>query len=63
VDLHAGAVQGNEAVPDGRMGKWSEETLMRGPLWECQSGISDGQVDARNQGGFLYSDRRSTTGK
>jgi len=42
MDLHAGAVQGNEVVPDGRMGTWREETLMRGPRCECQSGISDG---------------------
>jgi len=26
----------------------------------CQRGISDGQKDGRNQGGFLYSDPRST---
>ena len=38
------------------------ETLMRGPRWECQGGISDGQEDGRNRGGFLYSDRRSTAG-
>ena len=62
VELHAGAVPGNEAVPDGRMGKWREKTLMRGPRWECQNGISDGQKDGRNLGGFLYSDRRSTAG-
>jgi len=24
----------------------------------CQRGISDGQKDGRNQGGFLYSDRK-----
>jgi len=35
---------------------------MRGPRWECQGGISDGQKDGRNRGGFLYSDRRSTAG-
>jgi len=29
----------------------------------CQSGISDGQKDGRNRGGFLYSDRRSTAEK
>jgi len=29
----------------------------------CQSGISDGQKDGRNRGGFLYSDRRSTVEK
>jgi len=62
VDLHAGAVPGNEAVPDGRMGRCMDETLMRGPRWVCQSGISDGQKDGHNQGGFLYGDRRLTAG-
>jgi len=62
VDLHAGAVQGNEAVPDGRMGKRMEETLIRGLRWVCQNGISDGQKDGRNQGGFLNSDGRWTAG-
>jgi len=63
MDLHTGAVPGNEAMPDGRMGKRVEETLSRGLRWVCQNGISDGQVDGRNQGRFLYSDRRSTTEK
>ena len=62
MDRHAGAVLGNQAVPDGRMGKWREETPIRGPQWECQNGISDGQEDGRNRGGSLYSDRRSTAG-
>ena len=51
---------GHEAVPDGRMKGWMEVTLMRGRRRVCQSGISDGQEDGHNQGGFLYSDRRST---
>ena len=62
MDLRAGAVPGNEAVPDGTMGYRMEETRVRGPRWECQSGISDGQKDGRNRGGFLSSDRRSTAG-
>jgi len=62
MDLHTGVVPGDEAVPDGRMAKRKEETLMSGPRWECQGGISDGQKDGRNRGGFLYSDRRSTAG-
>ena len=62
MDLHTGAVPGDEAVPDGRMGKGMEETLMRGPRWECPNGISDGQEDGRHRGGFLYSDRRSIAG-
>jgi len=37
-----------------------EVTLVRGCRWVCQNGISDGQEDGRNRGGFLYSDRRST---
>jgi len=61
-DLHAGAVPGNKAVPGGRMAKRMEETLIKGPRGLCQNGISDGQNDGRNQGGFLYSDRRSTAG-
>jgi len=62
MDLHAGAVPGDEAVPDGRIGKRMEGILMRGPRWECQGGISDGQKDGRNRGVFLYTDRRSTAG-
>ena len=62
VDLHAGAVLGNEAVPDDIRGKRLQETLIRGPRWECQNGISDGQKDGRNRGWFLYSDRRLTVG-
>jgi len=34
------------------------ETLMSGPQWVCQNGISDGQKDRRNRGGLLYSDRK-----
>jgi len=48
VDLHARALPGNEAVPDGRMGKGMEEMMMRGPNWVCQNGISDSQKDGRN---------------
>jgi len=62
MDLHNGAVPGDEAVPDGRIGRCMEATLMRGRRKVCQSGISDGQEDGRNLGGFLYSDRRSTAG-
>ena len=62
MDLHTGAVPGNEAVPDGRIERWVEVTLMRGHQRVCQSGISDGQEDRRNRGGFLYSDRRSAAG-
>jgi len=62
MDLQAGAGPGDKAVHDGRMGKWMEGTLMRGPRWECQGCISDSQKDGRNRGGFLHSDRRSTAG-
>jgi len=62
MDLHAGGVAGNEAVPDGRMRYQMAETLMRGPRWVCQNGISDSQKDGRNRGGFMYTDRRSTAG-
>jgi len=62
MDLHIGAEPGDEAVPDGRIGLCMEATLVRGRRRECQSGISDGQEDGRNRGGFLYSDRRSTPG-
>jgi len=48
MDLHTGAVPGDEAVPNGRMGKRREETPMRGPRWECQNGISDSQEDGHN---------------
>jgi len=56
MDLHIGAVPGDEAVPDGRIGPCMEATLVRGRRRECQSGISDGQEDGRNRGGLLYSD-------
>jgi len=56
IDLHTGAVPGDEAVPNGRMGWRMEATLVRGRRRVCQSGISDGQEDGRNRGGFLYSD-------
>ena len=63
MDLHTGAVPGDEAVPDGRIKRCMEATLVRGRRRVCQSGISDGQKDRRNQGGLLYSDRRSTAGR
>ena len=63
MDLHTGAVLGDEAVPDGRKGRCMVATLVRGRRWVCQSDISDGQEDGRNRGGFLYSDRRSTMEK
>ena len=62
MDLHAGVVPGNEAVPDGRMGKRIEETLMRGPRGVCQNSIIDGQKDGCNRDGCLYSDRSTTAG-
>jgi len=63
MDLCAGAVAGDGAVPDGRRGQCMEATLGRSRRRVCQSGISDGQKDGRNRGGFLYSDRRSTAEK
>ena len=48
MDLHTGAVPGDEAVPDGRIGECMEVTLVRGSRRVCQSGISDGQKDGRN---------------
>jgi len=63
MDLHTRAVPGNEVMPDGRIGKRVEETLLRGPQWVYQNGNSNGQEDGRNRGGFLYSDRRSTAEK
>jgi len=63
MDLRTGAVPGKESMPDGRMGNEVEETLMRGPWWVCQNGMSDRQEDRGNRGVFLYSDRRSTAEK
>jgi len=60
MDLHTGAMPGDEAVPDGRMERWMEMTLMRGRRRVCQSGISHGQKDQRNRDGLLYNDRRWT---
>jgi len=48
MDLHTGAVPGDEAVPDGRIERCMEATLVRGRRRVCQSGISDGQKDGRN---------------
>jgi len=62
MDMHTRAVPGDEAVPCGRRGRCMEATLVRGRRRVCQSGISDGQEDGRNRGGFLHSDRRSTAG-
>ena len=61
MDLQTGAVPGDKAVPDGRIGWYMEATLVRGRRRVCQRGISESQEDGRNRGGFLYSDRRSTT--
>jgi len=63
MDLHTGVMPGDEAVPDGGMERWMEVTLQRGRQRVYQSGISDGQKDGRNRGGFLYSDLRSTAEK
>ena len=52
VDLHAGAVPGNEAAPDGRMGKWREETIMRGPRWECQTALATARRTGVTEAGF-----------
>jgi len=60
MDLQTGAVPGDKAVPDGRIKQCMEGTLVRGRRRVCQSGISDGQKDGCNRGGFLYSNRRST---
>jgi len=62
MDLYTGAVPVDAAVPEGRIGWCMEATLVRGRRRECQSGISDGQKDGCNRGGFLYSNRRSTAG-
>jgi len=62
MELHTGAVAGDGAVPVGRIGWLMEATLVRGRRRVCQGGISNGQEDGRNRGGFLYSDRRSTAG-
>ena len=59
MDLSAGAVPGDRAVPDGRRGACMEATLGGGRRRLCQTGISDGQKDGLYRGGFLYSDRRS----
>jgi len=42
MDLHTGAVPGDEAVPDGRTGWCIEANLVRGRRRVCQNGISDG---------------------
>jgi len=62
MDLHTGGVQGDEVVPDGRIERCMEATLVRGRRRVCQSSISDGQEDGHNRGRFLYSDRTSTAG-
>ena len=62
MDRHIGAVPGDKEVPDGRMERCMEATLVWGRRRACQSGIRDGLEAGRNRGGFLYSDRRSTAG-
>jgi len=62
MDLHTGAVPGDKVVPDGRIGRCMQVTLVRGRRRVCQSGISDSQEDGRNRGGFLYSDQKLTAG-
>jgi len=62
MDLHTGAVPGDKAVPDGRIGRCMEVTLVRGRRRVCRSGFSDRQEDWHNRGGFLYRDRTSTAG-
>ena len=56
MDLHTGAVPGDERVPDGRIGRCMEATLVRGRRRVCSSGISEGEEVGRNEGGFSYSD-------
>ena len=63
MDVHTGAVPRDKAVPNGRKGQYMVATLLRGRRRVCQSGISDGQKDGCNRGGFLCSDRRLTTEK
>jgi len=62
MDLHTGVVSGDDAVPDARIGWCVEATPVMGRRRVCQSGISAGQEDWCQRGGFLYSDRRSTAG-
>jgi len=40
MDLHTAAMLGDEAVPDARMERWMEVSLMRGRRRVCQRGIS-----------------------
>ena len=63
MDLHTGAVPGDEVVPDGSMKRLMEVTMMRDRQRVCQRGISDGQEEGVNRGGFFYSDQRSTVEK
>jgi len=62
MDLHTGVVLGDKAVPNGRIERCMEATLVRGRRKVGQGGISDGQEEGRNWGGFLYSDRGLTAG-
>jgi len=48
MDLHTGGVPRNKAMPDPRMGKRVEETLLKGPRWVCLNSISDDQEDGHN---------------
>jgi len=52
MDLHTGAIPGDEAVPDGRMRRWVEVTLMRGRRRVYQSSISDGRRTDVTKAGF-----------
>jgi len=63
MDLNTGAVQGDQSVPDGRMGRCMEATLVWGRRRVCQSGINDGQEDRRNRGRFFIASEDRLRGR
>ena len=52
MDLRTRALPGNEAMPNGRIAKRVPETLLWGPRWVCQTGMSGGQEDGVTEAGL-----------
>ena len=45
MDLLAGGMPGDKAVPDERIEGWMEETPTRSPRCVCQNGMREGKED------------------
>jgi len=52
MDLQTGAMPGDEAVPDGRMKRWMDVTLMRGRRRVCQAALATAKRTGITKAGF-----------